>query len=268
MVFEINPETKSLVARLPSFNGIEEFDCGLTTCPNPVCTCETVTIGFLARSEDVSSRSRPAPARKVELDIGARAIDDSFRKTAARYDITFAKILLAAMTPDDFDLLSGLHYGSKRRATDRAKPSEIKAHFDFDAIERDAVMQTYNDILPFAEMLQIVINGIGYVVLDQYCLRTGCDCTEVSFKLLLIEEAGDTVGAPGWARVDYHAKRWQTSPNEPLPCDASTFRRLMERTIPDLYAKLRARHKKLAAIYAHARKRARPADADSSSQKS
>ena len=42
----------------------------------------------------------------------------------------------------------------------------------------------------------------------------------------------------------------------------------MESTIPDLHTKLQARHKKLCAIYAHARNRARATIADSLSQQS
>jgi hypothetical protein len=39
-------------------------------------------------------------------------------------------------------------------------------------------MQTYNDILPFAETIQVDVDGIEYVVLDQYCVRPGCCCTD------------------------------------------------------------------------------------------
>jgi len=72
----------------------------------------------------------------------------------------------------------------------------------------------------------------------------------------------------GSVNVNYDTKTWELVADEPLPCDVTTFRRVMESTIPDLYTKLQARHKKLCAICFHARKRARTTIADSLFQQS
>ncbi len=68
-------------------------------------------------------------------------------------------------------------------------------------------------------------------------------------------QEGGTLETASSVNVNYDAKTWERVADEPLPCDVATFRRLMESTMPDLHTKLQARHEKLCAIYAHARKR-------------
>jgi impB/mucB/samB family len=73
---------------------------------------------------------------------------------------------IRAIFAADFDLLRHIHFMIKSRETELAKPTEIKAQFDFQEIERSSVMQTYNDILPYAETMSVVVDGIEYVVLQ------------------------------------------------------------------------------------------------------
>jgi hypothetical protein len=268
MVFAIDEQTRRLVASVPRADGVEEFDCVADTCRNPACRCQTVTIAFRARAPGVTAQPVPTPEGTVGVDIGTRTIDATFRKSAAQSDIAFAETLLTAMEPADFDLLGRLHFMIKRHETEHAKPAEIRAQFDFDEIERSSMMQTYNDILPFAETMQVVVHGIEYVVLDQYCVKPRCGCTDAHLNLLPIRQEGDTLETTSSVNVNYDAKTWERVADEPLPCDVATFRRLMESAIPDLYTKLQARHKKLGAIYAHAHKRARATVADSLFQQS
>lgn len=165
------------------------------------------------------------------------------------------------MEPADFDLLRHIHFMIKSRETELAKPTEIKAHFDFQEIERSSLMQTYNDILPFAETMSVVVDGIEYVILDQYCVRPGCRCKDVHLNLLPITE-GRALETTGVVSVDYATKAWMRVEDEPLPCDVATIKGLIEGAIPDFYGKLPARHDKLRAIYANCRKRWRAAVAD------
>jgi hypothetical protein len=268
MVFAIDEQTRRLVASVPRGDGVEEFDCVADTCRNPACRCQTVTVAFRARAPGVPAQPTPPPERKVGVDISTRTIDATFRKSAAQSDIAFAETLLAAMKPADFDLLGRLHFMIKRHETEHAKPAEIHAQFDFDEIERSSMMQTYNDILPFAETMQVVVDGIEYVVLDQYCVKPRCGCTDAHLNLLPVRQEVGTLETTSSVNVNYDAKTWELAADEPLPCDVATFRRLMESAIPDLHTKLQARHKKLCAIYAHARKRARATIADSLPQQS
>ena len=260
MIFTIDEQTSRLITKLPDGEGVKEYDCVTDTCRNPACRCQTVTISFRARRSVVPAQ--PEPERKVALDLGTRTVDDTFRKGASQPDIAFAEALLAAMEPADFELLDRLHFSIKRRETEQAKPAEILAQFDFDEIERSSIMQAYNDILPFAETMQVVVDGIEYVVLDQYCVKPGCGCSDVHLNLLPIEEGAGVLETSCSVNANYGAKTWQQVEDEPLPCDVATFRRLMESNVPNFYTKLKARHKKLSSIYTNARKRARASIAD------
>ena len=266
MVFAIDDKSGRLVASVPASDGVEEFDCVAQTCRNPACRCQTVSVMFRGRAPGVPETAAPTPERNVGLDIGSRSIDATFRKSAAQSDLAFAEALLAAMEPADFDRLAELHYMIKRHESEHAKPAEIQVQFDFDEVERSSMMQTYNDILPFAETIQVVVDGVEYVVLDQYCVKHRCGCTDAHLSLLPINDGAGALETASSVDVNYKTKPWDRVADEPPPCDVATFRGLMESTLPDLYPKLRSRHERLCAIYAHARKRARPVVADSTPQ--
>ena len=261
MIFAIDPTMKRLVATIPRGDRIAEFDCIPDTCRNPACRCLTMTVTFRARTLDDPARPVPSSEPTVGVDLGTRMLDGKFRTSASPSDLAFAEDLLAAMEPADFDLLRHIHFMIKSRETELAKPTEIKAQFDFQEIERSSVMQTYNDILPFAETMNVVVDGIEYVVLDQYCVRPGCRCKDVHLNLLPITE-GRALETTGVVSVDYATKAWMRVEGEPLPCDVATIKGLIEGAIPDFYGKLPARHDKLRAIYANCRKRWRAAVAD------
>ena len=263
MVFAIDETSGRLVASVPAGDSAETFDCVAQTCRNPACRCRTVTVTFRACTPGVPETAVPTPERKVGLDIGARSINATFRKSAAQSDLAFAEALLAAMEPADFDRLAELHYMIKRHESEHAKPAEIQVQFDFDEIERSSMMQTYNDILPFAETIQVVVDGVEYVVLDQYCVKHRCGCSDAHLSLLPINDGAGAPKTTSSVDVNYKTKTWERVADEPPPCEVATFRRLMENAFPDIYPKLRSRHERLCAIYAHARKRARPVVADS-----
>ena len=266
MVFIIDLQTRRLIASVPHGDGVEKFDCAVDTCRNPACRCRAVTVVLRACASPGPAQSVPTREHKVVLDLGTISIDSTFKTSATPAEIAFAEVLLDAMEPADFDLLGRLHFMIKNRETEEAKPAEIKAHFDFDEIERSSIMQAYNDILPFAETIQVVVDGIEYVLLDQHCVRPGCDCTDAHLNLLPIEDRNGAVECTGSVNVNYKTKAWEPVENEPLPCDVAIFKRIVETATPDLYGKLRARHKRLRAIYAHCRKRARAATADNITQ--
>ena len=194
MIFAIDPTMKRLVATIPRGDRIAEFDCVPDTCRNPACRCLTMTVTFRARTLDDPARPVPSSEPTVGVDLGTRMLDGKFRNSTSPSDLAFAEDVLAAMEPADFDLLRHIHFMIKSRETELAKPTEIKAQFDFQEIERSSVMQTYNDILPFAETMNVVVDGIEYVVLDQYCVRPGCRCKDVGAVREVVEiEAGDVV---------------------------------------------------------------------------
>jgi hypothetical protein len=245
MIFSIESETRRLVAHVPQDGGVEVYDCTADACGNPVCRCRTTTVVMHPRSPSGTTR-------EIGIDLDARGIDEMFRKRASPDGLVFAKKLLAAMDGADLDLISKLHSVLKNRICEEAKPSEIKARFDFDAVERSSTLQAYNDVLPFGDTFRVNVGDTEFLALDQYCVKPGCRCTDAHLNLFPVKDDGRTVDSTGAVSVDYDALSWEPLANEPLPCDVAEFRRIVERSSPDFYKSLGARHRKMRAIYARA----------------
>ena len=248
MIFSIEPETRRFVARVPRHGKVEVYDCTADACPNPACRCRTTIVTMCPRSST-------GAMRMVGVDLDAVAIDDLFRRRSSPDDLAFAEWVITAMNAADYELLGKLHSVLKNRICEEAKPAEINAKFDFDAVEQSSELQAYNDVLPFGDTFRVDVGGIKYLVLDQYCVKPGCRCTDAHLNLFPITGEGRAVDGSGAVRVDYDAAGWESVPSEPLPCDVDEFRRIMERASPSLYKTLQARHKKMHAIYAHSRQR-------------
>jgi len=248
MIFSVEPETRRFVAHLPQDGRVEVYDCTADACGNPVCSCRTTTVVMRPRSPFGTTC-------EVGIDLDACGIDEMFRKRASPEGLAFAEKLLAAMDSADLELISKLHSVLKNRICEEAKPSEINPRFDFDAVEQSSTLQAYNDVLPFGDTLRVNVGDTEYLVLDQYCVKPGCRCTDAHLNLFPIKDDSRTVDSAGAVSVDYDAVSWQLIANEPLPCDVAEFRRIMEGLSPDFYKSLGARHKKMRAIYAHCRQR-------------
>jgi SEC-C motif len=248
MIFSIEPETQRLVAHVAHDGGVEVYDCTADACGNPVCPCCTTTVVMRPRSPSGATR-------EVGIDLDVREIDEIFRKRASPEILAFADRLLAAMDSADFELMSKLHFALKNQICEEAKPSEIDALFDIEAVERSSALQAYNDVLPFGDAFRVNVGDTDYLALDQYCVKPGCRCTQTHLNLFPIKGEGRSVDSTGAVIVDYAAVSWDPIASEPLPCDVAEYRRIMERSSPDFYKSLRARHKKMRAIYAHCRER-------------
>src|SRR5262249_39828484 len=81
----------------------------------------------------------------------------------------------------------------KNRICEEAKPSEIEAHFHYDEIETSSMLQAYNDVLPFGNTFRVAVGNTEYLVLDQFCVRSGCKCTDVQLNLFPVEEEARTI---------------------------------------------------------------------------
>ena len=70
-------------------------------------------------------------------------------------------------------------------------------------------MKVYSDILPFGDRVLITIDGVEHILLDQHCMRTGCDCTETYIELSPILPDGNLIEHAGTISLGYASRRWQ-----------------------------------------------------------
>jgi hypothetical protein len=255
MVFDMSPDSTKLVATLHNGDQIDRYRCTLSVCSNPTCRCKRVYLTFVAQPPVAARGHGQKAKRNVTIDLDNDGMYPEFGETASQEDIAFSERLIGEMDAHDFRLLAQLHFTVKNQITEEAKPDTIDPPFDFTEIESSSQMQVYNDILPFGDRLLIAIDGVEYMLLDQHCVRTGCDCTETYIEFSPIMPDGNLGEHTGTILLDYAGRRWQTSPDHDARCDLPALRQRIENTFPDFYTRLSRRHSKLQAIYGHCRKR-------------
>ena len=251
MVFTLHSDSRKLCVTLPDRDKTGKFECLLAVCESPICRCRSVYLTFTGQASPDGRQHE----WKASLDLDLKGIVPEFKQAASHNDGAFCERLVTEMDAHDFQLLGHLHFIAKNQLTEKAKPESINAHFDFAKIESSSTMQVYNDILPFGDRLLVAADGTEYILLDQHCVRVGCDCTETYIEILPVLTDGTLDKNVGTILLDYANRQWQLAPDNDTPCDLPLWRQRIESSLPGLYPQLARRHSKLQAIYRHCRKR-------------
>ena len=102
-------------------------------------------------------------------------------------------------------------------------PDTIDPHFDFTEIE--IIGKNAGLILPFGDRFLIAIDGVEYILLDQHCVRAGCDCTETYIEFSPIRPDGNLGEHAGTILLDYASRRWQMVADDAAPRDLPALSR-------------------------------------------
>ncbi len=95
----------------------------------------------------------------------------------------FANLLMSNLDDADFKILWENYCAYKNKITAEATDDSIEAHFDYQEIEENGLMATYNDVLPYGDRLLVTINGEYYTIFDQYCVLPECPCSETGLAV-------------------------------------------------------------------------------------
>jgi len=246
MVLSFDNQTQSIIAETSNEQGAVRYECSLSVCPDLSCGCRVIQIDLsLAGTED--NETKP-PSRYVKIDLFDKSFEPMKKDNAQLDELRFAKKFLACLNDADFDFLSKKHFEIKNRLTEEAKPDAIDAYFDFQGIER-GVMSGYNNVLPFADRLVTTLSGKKYRIIDQYCLRPQCLCTDTNLSVIDFDESGGRGKELSCIGVNYEKKSWKIVEEGSLALDPDVLRSTMENEIPGLYDILRQRHFRLKSIY-------------------
>jgi hypothetical protein len=255
MIFEVDRESRKLLAAFPDGGPADRFECGFSVCAIPTCPCRSVHLRFSSKPSVGDLPIGQQANRQVTLDLDRKGVEPEFRRQALPDQIAFCEKLVGAMDAGDFDFLGNLHFFVKNQLTEEAKPETIDFQFDFAKIESSAQTQTYNKVLPFGNRLYFDIDGQQHVLIDQHCVRVGCNCTDAYLNVLPIGPDGDFGEPAGIVLLDYAGREWKEVPNEVAPGDLLSLRQRVESAFPDFYTRLAQRHAKLQAVYRHCRQR-------------
>jgi len=223
----------------------EQYAASLSFCPSPTCVCGLLDLSVVR--ETLENNAPAVSEFRIQGDINEKTLDTSGNKTS-EYDRNFGRAFVSCMDERDWALLFELFELYKRRIYKEARDEELDTHFPESEIEQDGMMMDFHEILPFAESRTIELDGKRYVLLDQYCVRLDCGCTETAVNLLEekdIEEAPDEYPA---IFFDYDSGSWRIE--EQGGQQEAFFRQVADKLkAGDYPAWFRKRHSRLKSLY-------------------
>ncbi len=254
MVFELDKDSKKIIATIQRNGDAEKYECSLLSCDNPVCACEDITLN-LSPLRDENKVGSPSSSLSIEIDVIEKKLGFSDKKKIPKDDLTFAEFFLSKLDDSDYQFLYERHFAYKNNISEKASLDAIDAHFEYEEVEKEGLMYAYNDVLPYGDQMLVTIDGRNCIILDQYCLLPKCSCTDTILNIM----PADTFGKAGEelcsVSLKYAKKSWKALEESSLPVSVKAVRSAIEGQIPDFYERLRKRHLKLKGIYGHCKKR-------------
>ena len=251
MILSFDVQTQSISAEITDDQNTVRYECALSVCPTPTCGCRVIQLDLSQVAPgDIDTK---LPAGYVKIDLSDKSLEPMIKDNPQLDELRFAKKFLACLDDEDFDLLSNKHFEIKNRLTEEAKPEAVDAYFDFQGIERNGVMSGYNNVLPFADHLHATLAGKNYRIIDYYCLRPKCLCTDTNLSVIDLDESGGRAKEVSCIGVNYEKKSWKVVEGGSLALDPDVLRSALENEIPDLYDVLHKRHARLKSIYTMSR---------------
>jgi len=254
MVLTVDNESKKMIATVQNGGRIEKYECIISACENPVCTCETAYLDLIPKQVKEENREQ-FPPRKVEIDIAKKSLGYENKKRVPKEDLEFAERFLRKLDENDFQILYKSHFAFKNKISEEASLDSIDAIFEYHEVENNGLMSAYNDVLPYGDQLFVTINGKQCIILDQYCLLPKCSCTDTFLNIFSIDKVGKTGKELYAASLNYRKKQWKLIEEDLFPVTLKTVRTAIEDQLPNIYKQLHKRHIKLKAIYAHCKKK-------------
>lgn len=255
MVFTVDRESQKVIATVRHDGESKQYESILSVCNNLVCTCRSVHLELIPIPTVEGNDRPPARPHRVGIDVVERSLARQGNLRTPKEDLGFACSLLSTMDETDYSFLHKRHFEFKNKITENASVDSIDAHFDYGEVERNGLMSAYNDVLPFGDQMLITMNDKQCIVMDQFCLLPKCSCTDTILSIMPIDESGNIGEEIFSFTVAYKKKLWRELESPPSSFSAERIRDVIEAQIPDVYSRLRARHVKLKAIYAHCKKR-------------
>ncbi|MDP1826425.1 MAG: SEC-C metal-binding domain-containing protein [Archangium sp.] len=253
MVFSVDHESKKVIATILHDGRIEQYECIISACQNPVCTCGSVHLELIPRL-DKNEDDRSMHPHRVGIDITEKILihQGKFR-TPIEY-LDFAKSFLSTLDENDYGFLHRMHFDFKNIITESTGVDSIDAYFDYGQVERDGLMSAYNDVLPYGDQILVTIDDKQCIVMDQFCLLPKCSCTDTTLSIMPIDGVGKIGAELCSFSLNYRKKQWKELEKYSSSLSAKTLRSAIEAQIPDIYERLLARHVRLKGIYAHCKK--------------
>ena len=253
MVFSFDEHLNKNIATIINSGRTEKYECLFSACDNPVCTCGNAYLDLIPLQRDGENKEH-SHHRKVEINIDKRVLGYKNKKKIPKEDLKFSKLFLGKLSEDDFQFLYKSHFEYKNAISNNASLDTIDGYFDYQGVEYDGLMYTYNDILPYGDQFHVTIKGNQCIILDQYCLLPKCSCTDTNLDLIQIDKFGKNGKELFSVALNYRKKQWKLIDEATFSISLETAKTAIEEQMPGIYQQMHKRHKRLKAIYANCKK--------------
>jgi len=125
MVLTLDKTINKLSATLRNSGEVEVYECTLTFCHNPTCSCGIITLDLVpSQKKDDTEKCDPF---RVDIDIYNKKLENNPKKKVRQKDMQFATRFVEQLDKDDFRILYNIYYGHKNKITEERTPAERRS---------------------------------------------------------------------------------------------------------------------------------------------
>ena len=248
----VSPKTRMFTLEWSEEGGETRTATGrVTICGSPTCNCRSM--GFLADSQEpADGRGAAASPRLFDLDPLDRCCPSEYRKNWTAPDL--GERLAAELTAGEWESLQAIFMAQKAHIIESASLRDERFPFDFRSIESTSVLVPYTECFPFRPSLPVVVAGTRYVVDDQYCVRVGCDCADVTVSFYPLGAGTQPVEPVCALRVAYKKPQWEDLHTRKSPQGlARDLMVALQEQYPDVLRLFAQRHARMRNLYRYSR---------------
>lgn len=253
MIFHLNKKTNSYQAIWEKNSVQHIYDCSFSACDNPCCTCTTLDVDMALVSPESGGYGQE---KTVVIDVMTCSLGTSDSKRIVHDDLAFSEMFIELLDRDDFDLLLSQFHEFKYHITEKGDITDVDIRFDYHDIDVNGTMICYNDLLPNGEKIILEMGGKRWMVLDQHCVRQGCNCGQVYldfFRFKSLRELDEDFFS---LSLEFKKRQWaEHAYMENSPISFKEIRQTIEDSYPDFYQVMSMRQTKLKAIYGQSKKK-------------
>ena len=253
MILHRNKETNTVQATLKGEQQPEIYDCSFSACQNPTCLCSTLELELRPLPSVFDGNTEPM---RMVVDLKERKVGKSEIRSLTGEETILSNAFVDLLDDEDFSILIAEFKNFKNRISETSDLESLDIIFDFNDIEDKGAMIAYNDILPYGNSITIEIEDHQWVVLDQHCVKSGCNCSDVYLEFNRYTSSGDFDEVFFVLSLDYKKKTWaefEQIMNCPWPIER--IKKTLEEFYPDFYTLIAERHDKLKTLYMQSKKK-------------
>lgn len=244
-MLEIKSTENGLIAHLSldSNKSKQEYKGHVEVCQNPACQCSTIFMK-LSRNDKGSDS-----IFQIGLDLLEHQIFEE-----ENVPDNFITQLSSEMTEGDWSMANDVYQSVKKDHSDNYDIEKIASLIDFERIAPEDGVVYYRQCLPFADKLDLEIEGQKFAISDAFCLKSGCRCNDSYISITPIEKGQIQIvfndENTTSIYIDYKKKKLLEVEgiNKSIPHPKVLFKQLQIQN-SNIWDFLNGRHKRLKEIY-------------------